>query len=837
MLRRRAGEPAAIAAARYAEHLVDTEARVARLTGKTEAADRLDRTRDLLSGTCQAAALAAEEAYQADLVATEPPSVVPDGLATRVLREVASDVFDQVLGQLLRRRGLPPHALDRPAGDLWGWLSGHETPGQETLHASVRRLREMEAAAFVRTALDDLNGRQTNAGLSHPGLVERWTACAGEIMAALTEVRDSAETQLRQAPPRRQADLATRLRQAGEAYARGSARCLEARLIVGGFHVQVARLLGEDSIRRLRAQCLDEAMTSLDSTNPVLIRLVVEACREHEAGCPEAAASHPCGACAAAVAEAVRQRRTGALGPRVREQQPTSGEERSRPPKPAIEQRADGNLVCPAVLKQIPAGKRRNVVVVETFSRHDGWFGYGWIRQSGRKGQGTGRAVNGLDEAVQALCRAALQRGHPAADLHLVTRHARAANVVQLTLLAGQVFTPMDTSLSDDTRSLLTKLLSLQQKVSVSLETCRRRHGGSVEAEQLAQRSGQPEYVTEEQSRAAAPTVPSPATPTDDRSTGPDDEDGPARWLDADAAAQGEMSWRVALHRVHLDGKWCPLPDGRMRDDSPGRRIRLHLEHEARTGSSSPPVQRVALRRRDGRWELAGVQWPADLRPGTLVTVTMQRGKDYATASTTPLAQPTRIDGLEFTHRYDARVVTRENGPGADQYGRAPDLTDMSWVLHTLRKLGYLSEDGGAILAEDALLQNCLRLGLPPLRAKGIHRAVERLVADRTLHRVKGTIDPDDRPWYPPRQGGTQVSLLRYVPRVEAVAAPREATGEWHPHRQGHPVTGFLRRLPAGAQASPEQEEAYLEDLRNARIVGRGLPRGRTYVKPHYRKR
>ncbi|MEH0841078.1 hypothetical protein V6U81_01615 [Micromonospora sp. CPCC 205711] len=844
LLRRGSGEPAGIAAARYAELLVDTEARLARLAGDTDAAERLIRARDVLSGTCQAAALAFKDTYQRELMAAEAPALAPEPLETRVMREVAADLFNDAWAGVLTRRELPAHVWEWPTRDLWAWLNAHEKASGELLPEAVPGLRQLDAPAFVRRALDDLNGRQVEAGLAHVAVAEQWVAYAVDIVSSLQEARDSAETQLRRAAPFAPVNLVARLRQTGETYARGSARCLEARLIVGGFHLRIARMCQEGSVQRLRAECLAEAVTALERNDPVLGALVAAACQEHLADCADAGVRHPFVACVSAVAEVVRERRKHAspqpqpaLAPAPQEHEPPSApaKDEPRPAKTPVEQPPDGHIICPTVLKQSPGRTKLMVVAVETSSRQGSWFGYGWVDQSGQKGQGTGQAVNELDEAVQALCRIALRLSEKAPSLHLVSRHQRAVNVVQLALRAGQVFAPLDAPLSEDTRKQLERLTHRRRYVSVSAEACVRRHAGSAQAEALARHTTESEYAPDGQHVARGVADPSSAVPVDDRLSKLEEENGTARWLDT--PEKGSMSWRVALHRAHLDGHWCPLPDSPLSDDSPGRQLRLHLNHEAHGQSTFSPVQRVALRRRDGRWELAHLHWPADMRPGTLVTVTMHPDRDVATAQTTPLSPPERVDGVYFAHRYDVRVATRENGPGSDQYGRVPDLTDMSWVLHTLRKLGYLTEDGEAILAEDALVQNCLRLGLPPQRTKGIHKAVERLIADHAVYRVKGSVDPDGRPWYPPRPGSRRFPLLRYVPRVEAVTAPRNTSGEWHQHKKGHEVTGFLRRLPAGAQASPEQEEAYLETVRDARIVDRGLPKGRTYVKPHYRKR
>ena len=318
---------------------------------------------------------------------------------------------------------------------------------------------------------------------------------------------------------------------------------------------------------------------------------------------------------------------------------------------------------------------------------------------------------------------------------------------------------------------------------------------------------------------------------------GPGDEAEPAWWLIGDSPSRAELSWRVALYRMHIDGEWCPLPDGRMVSDWNGRHLRLRLNHKSGGEPSFKQVQDVTLRRRGGQWELAGIRWPRGLLPGTFVTVTWHPDKTSVTAYTTRLPQPERVDGVQFTHRYDPQVVTRETAPGAEQDRSVPDLSDASWVMRTLRKLGYLSVDGEAILAEDALVRNCLELGLPPHRADGIGPAVEQLLRARRLHRVEGTLDQDGRPWYPPRPGHVRTQLLRYVPRVEAIAPQRDTQGEWHPHRRGHWVTGFVRRLPPGAQASAEQVDAHREAVNAAELVDRDMPEGYTYVRRHHRAR
>ncbi|MFI7609395.1 hypothetical protein ACIBTV_30380 [Micromonospora sp. NPDC049366] len=245
----------------------------------------------------------------------------------------------------------------------------------------------------------------------------------------------------------------------------------------------------------------------------------------------------------------------------------------------------------------------------------------------------------------------------------------------------------------------------------------------------------------------------------------------------------------------------------------------------------------MLLRSIKGRWELHGLEWPGGLLPGTLVTFRWRPSDNVIRASTDLLPRPKRIDELTYRHRYDIQVVVRENAPGADQDGAVPDLSDTGWVMRTLRKLGHLSPDGSAILAEQALVRNCLDLGLPRHRADRIHPAVEYLIHERRLGRVRGSLDRDGLPNYPPRPREARAALLRYVPQVVSIAPQSQPQHENQAPRRDHWVAGFVRRLPAGAQATPEQVDAHREAIRAAEVVDRPLPEGYTYVRRHRRAR
>jgi hypothetical protein len=157
-------------------------------------------------------------------------------------------------------------------------------------------------------------------------------------------------------------------------------------------------------------------------------------------------------------------------------------------------------------------------------------------------------------------------------------------------------------------------------------------------------------------------------------------------------------------------------------------------------------------------------------------------------------------------------------------------------VLRTLRVLGHLRADGSVITAEQALLANCLRLGLPRRRAGQLHRAVDRLLRNRVLDRIDGSIDPDGIPYHPPLPDRPRAALLRFQPATETLEGRRPGPATIDRHRKAHTVQGFVRRLPSGAEPSDEQLERYADAVREARIVAGPLPPGHTYVQPHRRK-
>ncbi|MBE1487493.1 hypothetical protein [Plantactinospora soyae] len=277
--------------------------------------------------------------------------------------------------------------------------------------------------------------------------------------------------------------------------------------------------------------------------------------------------------------------------------------------------------------------------------------------------------------------------------------------------------------------------------------------------------------------------------------------------------------WQVAVTRDDVARGRCPLPEGTVLPPDEVRQLRLYFEH---AGSALPP-QRVTLRCLAGRWELSRVRWPKSLRSGLLVTFIWRTDGTTLTAATKPLRQPERIDGIEFRHEFDRLVVTRELAPGGRPSGGALSLSMENWVLRTLRVLGHLCPQGTATLAEDALLRNCLRLGMPPEMTDEIPKAVKALVAAGRIRQVRGGRDTYGDLWYPARRGDMPTDLLRYQPTIEVMKPQRVGRTGVPTNRSAHPVHGFVRRLPAGAHASEKQIELHSEAVAAAEVANRPL--------------
>lgn len=269
---------------------------------------------------------------------------------------------------------------------------------------------------------------------------------------------------------------------------------------------------------------------------------------------------------------------------------------------------------------------------------------------------------------------------------------------------------------------------------------------------------------------------------------------------------------RFALWRADLAGSVCAAPEECVEVLRDAGTVPVALEHRDRDGTATREVFATTLHQ-DGEWQFGGLTWPDDILPGTVVTVTWQAGKDEVVVRTTPLDEPVRVDGIDYFHEYDPRVVTREFEPGTSNRGQ---------VLYAVRKQGRIFEDGSAVLPEEGLAVRC-GLGRGARGAFLLRHAVDQLIREGYLTRVEGSVDSAAYPSYPAATGQKQADLLFYAPLIEEVPDPSEAG------RADHLVNSFVRKLPPGAHASERQQALHEQ------IAETTLEPGYTFVKKHHR--
>ncbi|WP_328374373.1 hypothetical protein [Micromonospora zamorensis] len=830
--RRRVGEPPSIAALRYAELLVDAEVRIAQLTGSS--AEELVATREEL-------ALRREEAvntFRAACHARNQPALdgsPEDPVATRVIREVAPHTFEKAFRHALKRRGSPVEALEPPAANLWSWLQT-QSKRPSALPEEVKRLSKLDLADFIREAVAEISRWECDQSMAHPAVAEQWAACTKEIVTELAQARRSLEADLSGGTGK---GIVARLRRAGEAYARGNARCLEAQLIVADLRAQANQLHWSLRVPKARADAAAEAATAVRQADSARARQVDRALEEHRKSCRERNPRQNHSSCSSSIARLVRKRLEpvdlpGSTQPEAQE----PAVDNAAPSKPPQDEPEAAAFLCPEMLKQMPTDMACVVGVVEVAYSDAGRFGFAWVTEHGELSTGADRAVNDHDAWLRAICRAVLDLGAELSNVQIVCRDERAASVTDWVVHHKLVPEALGFPVSDRTRDLLHSLITRPGKIFVSVDVCPKLHKGSASAKRLASvalGAGSDAGGAQRVKTLADRISEELRDLAESRAAMLPEQIGFSQWLSGGGDAR-ELRWRTAVSRGQLNGNWCALPDGSRMPPTNGERTRLVVRHpgqQARTGQTEGDV---LIRQVGERWELHGVVWPAEVLPGTVITFRWRPSEGLITATTDLLARPEQVDELTYRHRYDIRTIVRDNAPGADD-GPVPDLSDSGWVLRTLRKLGHLSPDGSAVLAERALVRNCLELGLPRARVERIPPAVARLIEDRRVTRVRGGLDSEGLPSYPARTGQTPVDLLRYAPRVVPVGPPADQRKAKQAPRTDHWVDGFVRRLPAGAQASAESVEAHREAVRAAQVVDRALPDGFTYVRRHRRAR
>lgn len=283
---------------------------------------------------------------------------------------------------------------------------------------------------------------------------------------------------------------------------------------------------------------------------------------------------------------------------------------------------------------------------------------------------------------------------------------------------------------------------------------------------------------------------------------------------------------RFALQRADLDGAVCAAPEECVEVLSHRDPVTVVLEHRVQGITSTRQVFETSLRQ-DVGWQFSGVDWPADLRPGVLVTVSWQAAKDEVVVRTVALAEPMRVDGVDYFHEYDPKVVTREFDPGKSNRGQ---------VLHAVRRLGHVFEDGSAVFVESELAARC-GLGRGTRGSFLLRNAVEQLIREGYVTRVLGSVDATGHPSYPPIDGQESAEMLFYAPLVEPAPYPGDpdSTDAEGAERHSHWVNGFVRKLPRGAQASEKQLTLHKQAVETEQVADNPLTPGYTFVRKHHR--
>lgn len=282
---------------------------------------------------------------------------------------------------------------------------------------------------------------------------------------------------------------------------------------------------------------------------------------------------------------------------------------------------------------------------------------------------------------------------------------------------------------------------------------------------------------------------------------------------------------RLALWRADLEGGVCAAPEESveaLRDRDVVPVVLEHREHGLKPTRQLFDTTLVE----DVEWEFTGIAWPADMRPGVLVTVSWQAARDEIVIRTAALDEPMRVDGVDYFHEYDPKVVTREI---------APDKSNRGQVLRAVRRQGRVFDDGSALLAESDLAGHC-GLGRGAKGTFLLRNAVDQLIREGYLTRVPGSVDSAGYPSYPPVEGQKEADMLFYAPLVEPAPYPGEEDDDGEgADRQEHWVNGFVRKLPPGAQPSEKQLTLHERAVEEDQIDAGPLASGYTFVKKHHR--
>lgn len=291
------------------------------------------------------------------------------------------------------------------------------------------------------------------------------------------------------------------------------------------------------------------------------------------------------------------------------------------------------------------------------------------------------------------------------------------------------------------------------------------------------------------------------------------------------------LQWTFVIRQRHLDQGQCPLPAQAVRRMRTVKVVHLH------DGRAFPTVLLASLSKKLPKEHLQGVRWPqAQVIAGTRVTATLDRSR--LLLFLTPLERPVFIARRQFLYEYDPRIIARElpTTPMQDRVGTTPSLAVL--VQETIRKLGYLDEEGHALLPMENLIGNVRsHHGSERYSSGAVRAAVNGLISSKRLTWRTGSCAADGILNYPARPGQRTIRLVCYTPFVLPNLKKEQRVVHLPSASSQHGVAGHLMRIDhLGKQASDAAQAAYTEAHRSAGLAGsHKLPKGHTYVRPHKR--
>jgi hypothetical protein len=336
------------------------------------------------------------------------------------------------------------------------------------------------------------------------------------------------------------------------------------------------------------------------------------------------------------------------------------------------------------------------------------------------------------------------------------------------------------------------------------------------------------------------PTTAEPELAPVDDIEPPDDLDSGADLL---SVTDSHLSWTVTLRLAHTLTGVAALPDRVVEEFETsglvGAKLRLRLTHDGYEFDPQDADQAVTVTWVGPRARLTGIEWPLEFFPGIVLTFTGQRGAVVLRARSTLLEAPVIIDSIEYEHRYDPAVLTRDAAPGCARRGGGDQgpLTLRERVLRAVRRAGHLDPDGVAVLRRDLLADLVYGRDAGAAGAAALEPVIDAMLAGGTLTVEQASVGAGVLEWPPTGPGGRGPRLV-WQPRP-VIGVPRQR-GRPQPdlsrYVREYSVAPFLRRLPKDAQAGPGKREEYKRLLARYGRAG-DLPPGYTLVDGHTRSR